>query len=63
MFTSWTEELQMECSLSTHVKMPQVHLDREVKKDPRFIKDLDIKMREKFNELYNYSIQGRLSEI
>lgn len=63
MFESWTHELQLTAQLSTQVKIPTVHLDKEVMKDPRFIKDLSIEMTEKFNNMYEYQLKGKLEEI
>lgn len=57
--------MKFTCLLSTQSKIPAVHLDREVTKDPTFKpkKTNDFKLLSELNDQYKYLLSGKLEEV
>lgn len=46
LFEHWTDEIQVTCKLVTGIKIPSVHLNREVSKHPTFKPDFHVDLLE-----------------
>lgn len=63
LFQHWTDELKFDCILTTDSKIPSVHLDREVAKNPAFKPNANLALLGELNEKYQYRLSGSIEEI
>lgn len=54
MFETWTEQLKFTAEIQSYSRLPTLHLDHDVAKDPKFTHKLKIQMRQQMNDLFAY---------
>ena len=63
MFETWTDQLKFTAEIQSYSRLPTLHLDHDVAKDPKFTHKLKIQMRQQMNDLFTYQIEGKCEQI